>query len=226
MTYDVIATGSKGNAVVINEEILIDCGIPYKKLEPYAKGLKLVLLTHRHSDHFKTATIRRLHQERPTLRFGCCEWMVGPLVEAGVDKHVIDLYKPGNTYIYGYPPHLQLCPESLVHDVENCCYHMVFGTEQDGEKVFYATDTGTLDGIEANDYDYYFVEANHTQADIEARAAEKLAKGKFAYEYRAAANHLSYEQAMDWLYQNMGPKSRYILLHGHTDRKEEADAGN
>lgn len=32
MTYDILATGSSGNAVVINGEILIDCGVPMKKL--------------------------------------------------------------------------------------------------------------------------------------------------------------------------------------------------
>ena len=48
-------------------------------------------------------------------------------------------------------------------------------------------------------------------------------KGEFAYEFRAASTHLSYEQAMDWLYQNMGPTSQYVLLHQHTDfeRKKE-----
>lgn len=49
MTYEVIATGSSGNAVLINGEILIDCGVSWKKIQPYAKRLKLVLLTHEHS---------------------------------------------------------------------------------------------------------------------------------------------------------------------------------
>lgn len=49
MTYEVIATGSSGNAVLINNEILIDCGVSWKKIRPYAKKLKLVLLTHEHS---------------------------------------------------------------------------------------------------------------------------------------------------------------------------------
>lgn len=30
--YNIIATGSKGNAVVIEHEILIDCGVPFKAL--------------------------------------------------------------------------------------------------------------------------------------------------------------------------------------------------
>lgn len=209
MTYDIIQTGSKGNAVVINGEILIDCGVPYKKLVPYVKDLRLVLLTHCHSDHFKPTTIRRLHKERPTLRFGCCKWMVGPLVEAGVDKHAIDVYELD---LYNWYASFGICPQSTTHDVPNCCYHIYF---RPCVRVFYATDAGTLDGIKANGYDLYLVEANHTQAEIEERAKEKQEHGEFVYEYRAAANHLSKEQAEDWLYQNMGPNSRYVFLHGH-----------
>lgn len=49
MDYEVINTGSDGNAVVISKMILIDCGVSFKKIEPYIKTLKLVLLTHIHS---------------------------------------------------------------------------------------------------------------------------------------------------------------------------------
>ncbi len=49
MTYEVVATGSTGNAVILNDQILIDIGVPFKKIEPYMKNLKLVLLTHIHS---------------------------------------------------------------------------------------------------------------------------------------------------------------------------------
>ena len=69
--YNIIATGSTGNAVKIND-ILIDCGVSFKKLKDVYKHIKLVLLTHEHSDHFRTPTIRKLAAERPTLRFGCC----------------------------------------------------------------------------------------------------------------------------------------------------------
>ena len=33
-------TGSKGNAIVIEENILIDCGISFKKLKDYYKQFK------------------------------------------------------------------------------------------------------------------------------------------------------------------------------------------
>lgn len=48
MNYEILATGSAGNCVIINESIAIDVGIPFKKIEPYAKKLRLVLLTHVH----------------------------------------------------------------------------------------------------------------------------------------------------------------------------------
>jgi len=172
MMYDIISTGSKGNAVVINDRIMIDCGVPYKLLEPYTKRLKLVLLTHEHGDHFVASSVRRLHKERPMLRFGCCPWMVGHLLDAGVDKRVIDVYEP--EHWYSYPGDLQICPEPLFHNVPNCGYHIM----DVWERLFYATDTGTLDGIVAKDYDLYMVEANHTKADIAARAAEKQARGE------------------------------------------------
>lgn len=49
MEYEIIGTGSSGNAVVINGSILMDCGLPWNKIKPYAKNLKIVLLTHIHS---------------------------------------------------------------------------------------------------------------------------------------------------------------------------------
>lgn len=214
MTYDILATGSKGNAVIIIDEILVDCGVPYKKLEPYVKKLKLVLMTHVHGDHFKPSTVRTLHRERPTLRFGCCEWMVRPLLEAGVDKYLIDVFEPEKPQLYSCNG-FSVVAYSLVHDVPNCAWRISNGREA----VFYGTDTGTLDGIEAKNCDLYLIEANHTQAEIEARAAEKLERGEYSYERRAAANHLSYEQAMDFLARNAGPLSKYVLLHQHKENE-------
>lgn len=215
MTYNIISTGSKGNAVVINDHILIDCGVPFKALEPVKKDLRLVLLTHWHSDHFNPRTVPALAKERPALRWGCCEWMVGPLLEAGVDKRRIDVIrpdKPGETsHAMIYNGLAIVRPEPLVHNVPNCGWHIEHGREH----LFYATDTGTLDGVEAKEYDLYMVEANHTRTELEARMEAKRAAGEFSYECGAAQNHLSQEQALDWLYQQMGPNSRYVFLHQH-----------
>lgn len=212
MTYDILKTGSAGNAVVINGEILIDCGVSMKLLREsgYIANLKLVLLTHKHGDHFNPATVQALHKGRPALRFGCCEWMVPLLMDVGVNERSIDLYFPKIVAVYS---RFAVCPAELPHDVPNCGYFIWHGSE----RLFYATDCSTLDGIEAKDCNLYLIESNHTKAEIEARIAEKRSRGEFAYESRAAQTHLSQEQAMDWLARNAGPNSRYVFLHQHKE---------
>ena len=32
--YNIISTGSDGNATILEDFVLIDCGVPYKALEP------------------------------------------------------------------------------------------------------------------------------------------------------------------------------------------------
>lgn len=213
MICNVIATGSKGNAVLLDGTILLDCGVPYKLIEPYVRDLRLVLLTHIHGDHFNPGTIRRLHKERPTLRFGCCEWLAVPLLDAGVSAKCIDVYN--QDMVYRYNELFGLSPFWLAHDVQNCGYR-IFG---DGEyKALYATDTGSLEGIVARGYDLYMIEANHTEAEIAERIKRKTEAGEFVYEYRAAAGHLSKEKADAWLAQNAAPgKSRVVYLHKHED---------
>ena len=76
MTYNIIGSGSSGNATIVFDHILIDCGVSFTKIAAYVKEIQLVLLTHEHGDHFKASTIRTLHHVRPMVRFACCEWMV------------------------------------------------------------------------------------------------------------------------------------------------------
>lgn len=223
MTFDVIATGSSGNAVTIDDgRILIDCGIPFSHLRPHLNDrLVLVLLTHEHGDHFNPATVRALHRERPALRWGCCNWMVPHLLAAGVDVHVIDVFMTqSKIYRYGdgsLIARFGVVPFTLVHNVPNCGYLLTIR----GEKVFYATDTGTLSHLRARDCDLYLIEANHTRDELDARIREKEAAGEYAYEREAARNHLSKEQAFNWLAENMGPRSRYVFLHQHQPKSDK-----
>ena len=42
LTHNIISTGSEGNAVVINDVVLLDCGVRFKALSSVYKNLKLV----------------------------------------------------------------------------------------------------------------------------------------------------------------------------------------
>lgn len=223
MKYNIIATGSDGNCTIVNYVMAIDMGVPYKAIKHDASKLKLVLLTHEHSDHFNDGTIRRLAFERPALRFGCCSWLVDKLLSAGVKREQIDVYTPGKTSVYSAQG-LYICPVETPHNVPNCAYKIRIAGA-DGGTLFYATDCGTLDEIEAKGFDLYMVEANHTAAEIELRAAMKEARGEFAYERRAAENHLSFEQARDWLAENVDAHSVWIPMHGHKEKEGGADCG-
>lgn len=207
MTYKIINTGSDGNCTIVNDIIAIDMGVSYKKLSSYVDKLKIVLLTHCHSDHFNKTTIKRLATNRPTLRFGCCEWLVQELIDLGVDERNIDIYSIGKRYNYNF---FQIIPIKLYHDVPQCGYRLFMNDE----KLIYATDTYTLDGIKALEYDYYLIEGNYQdEEELKCRAVNDY------YESRVKKTHLSKEYATNWLLENMGLNSVYCWMHEHREKK-------
>lgn len=212
--YHIISTGSHGNAVLINNTVLVDCGVSYKALAPFVKSLKLVLLTHIHSDHFAPSTIRRLAAERPTLRFGCGQWLVRDLLTANVPAKCIDILAPDTQYNYGI---VAVIPVPLVHNVPNCGYKLHFA----GGRVLYATDTNNLNGITARNYDLYLIEANYEDDAIQRRIAAKKANGEYAYERQVLHNHLSKAKCDDFIYRNIGAGGEYVYLHQHIDKEKE-----
>lgn len=218
INYNIISTGSQGNAVVLNDCILVDCGVSFKALKDVYRQLNIVLLTHEHGDHINKATIKRLAQKRPTLRFGCCEWLVPILLECDVPKTNIDVYEIGKIYDYKA---FKVSPVKLYHNVLNCGYRLFFGKE----KAIYATDTAHLNGITAKDYDLYLIEANYTEEDLEERIIAKTAAGQYCYELNVANRHLSHEQASEFLMQNMGKHSNYVFLHQHKDKERPQEWG-
>ncbi len=211
MSYKIISSCSTGNATIIEDSILVDCGVTFKRLEKYYKKLKLVLLTHIHSDHFKKETIKKLANERPTLRFACCNWLLNPLLECGVNRRNIDILEIGTKYNYKL---LKVVPIKLYHDVPQCGYRILF----DDYKVIYMTDTRTVEGISAKDYDLYLIEGNYDEEEIEERIKEKQRNCEFVYEFRARNSHLSIQQASEFLLNNMGENSEYVFMHQHIER--------
>lgn len=188
--------------------IAIDMGISFKKISPYYKNLQLVLLTHEHGDHLNKPTIKRLCNERPTLRFGCCEWLVAELVALGVSKYNIDVYAFDIWNDYGK---FKINAFGLYHNVPNCGYKI----EIAGWKMIYATDTNEIK-TDAENYDLYLIEANYEDEEMQKRINRKIEDGiDYIYEYKAIENHLSKRKADDFIYQNIGDNGKYIYMHEH-----------
>ena len=210
MLYKVISTGSKGNCVVINDKIAIDLGVSYRKLGDYKKTIKLVFLTHQHTDHFNWDTVRLLAHNHPTVKFACMDYMVNSLKKIVPPKNIYIL-KPDTKYDLGI---CQAAAFDLEHDVPNCGWRLFI----EGKKIVYATDTRSLN-IEAKDYDYYFIEGNYDYETTLKRYRDKKEKGEYVYELRAMSNHLSIDQFKEFIAKN-NVKGEVIMMHQHEDKDE------
>jgi len=200
--YKVIASGSKGNAVLYHNSILVDCGVPFASLKPYIYDLKIVLLTHEHKDHINIDTLWRLMKERPTLRVGCCEWMKSQVATF----RNVDTYEIGKMYEYG---HFQISPFQLYHDVKNCGYRIFKG----GTKIFHATDTAHLEGITAKGYDVFAIEHNYDAETIIETIQQLEASGQYAHQRGSINSHLSEQQAREFIFANRSEHSQVLRLH-------------
>lgn len=200
--YNIISSGSKGNAVLYFNSILVDCGVPFSSINPHLYDIRIVLLTHEHGDHLNESTLRRLVFERPTLRIGCGEWLSEklPFVKN------LDVFSIGKIYNYGT---FQLSTVKLYHDVPNCGYRIF----KDGKKVFHATDTSHLEGITAKGYDLYAIEHNYNAETVFEAIYETEAAGGYAHQRGSMNSHLSEQQARDFYFQNRGEHSQIIRLH-------------
>ena len=90
MNYKIINSGSDGNGMIIEDTILIDCGISFKKLNEYYKRLEIVLLTHIHGDHFNKKTISKLAIERPKLIYATDTNRIDHIIAKNYDYYFIE----------------------------------------------------------------------------------------------------------------------------------------
>ena len=199
----VISSGSEGNAVIYNNAIMVDCGVSLKALEAVKRSLKIVLLTHKHSDHLKIRTLQRLQAERPTLRVACGDFL---LEELPCIKN-IDVLQVGKIYDYGA---FKVSPVKLYHDVPNFGWRIFL---PNGQKIFHATDTVHLEGITAKGYDLYAIEHNYCEEYIQQAIEEARARGEYTHAYGNINTHLSIQQARAFIEANRKESSEVLELH-------------
>lgn len=131
------------------------------------------------------------------------------MLDIGINRMKVDVMSPGEEYNYDIGVTAKCI--AIPHDVPNCAWDIIVGDNS----VFYATDCGSLIGVEAPERDLYLVEGNYEEAELHQRIAQKMAVGEFAYETRVEQSHLSVEQALHFLSENAGGHSKYMLIHQH-----------
>ena len=154
MYFNVISSGSKGNATLVkhnNSVILIDMGISLTRLNEGLKELNLTLsdingaiFTHNHSDH-----INGLKFLSPKILYALEGTLPGSL------HKVVNLYE---SFEIG---DFKITPVKTSHDTINPCGYVI---EVESEKLVYMTDTGVFleECLEyVKNPDYLIIESNH-----------------------------------------------------------------
>ena len=206
MKYEIIGSSSKGNAIIVEDILMLDCGLSYARIKPYLKNVKLMFISHTHKDHLLPTTIQKVAYNKPTMKFVTgCKQVVRKLDELGVNRDNI-------IYLYNYSWFdlgiIKLKVEPMHHDAENCGLHF----KRNGKKGLYVVDTGNIDNVKAENYDLYLIEANYKEEILEKHKKE-CTQEELVYLQRVPHTHLSYEQANTFLIENMGTNSEFQYIH-------------
>ena len=154
ISFDIIASGSKGNATLIFTEdrlFLIDLGIPLNQLEAElalfnktVSDIDALFITHEHADHF-----RGIKAISPKKQYA---------LEGTLPSSLSNVLIPNEGVMFG---DTKVTAFKTSHDATNPCGYLI---EDKDERLVYMTDTGIF--IESNlpliqNPHYLIIESNH-----------------------------------------------------------------
>ena len=87
--------------------------------------------------------------------------------------------------------------------------------------MIYITDSGEIPNyINAKNYDLYLIESNYKdEQELDEKIQQDYDNGlEFSHYIRVRDTHLSEEQAMQWLKENMGDNSQFEFIHMHIEK--------
>ena len=211
MKYEVIGSSSKGNCIVIEDMLMLDCGVSYTKIKPYLKKVKLIFISHIHKDHLLPSTIQKIAYNHPTIKFICgSREVVFKLTNNKVLPKNIFFMDSKKWYSLGI---LDFRLEPVEHDAANHCIKFKINTVD--KKGIYIVDARNVKDIEAKNYDLYLIEANYKEEILEKHKKE-CTQEELVYLERVPYTHLSWEQANTFLIENMGENSEFQYIHEST----------
>lgn len=133
----------RNSAVLVNSELLIDCGehifdfaASSGKNDLY-KNVTDIIITHNHSDHFYKESILRL-AENQKIRVGCDKDIMNTVGEHKNIEYInfspFEIKKMG-----GFEITPILANHHMVIDGNSCAFHYII-TDKSGKKIFYGLD--------------------------------------------------------------------------------------
>lgn len=197
LDYNIIATGSTGNAVRIRD-IMIDCGVSFARMRDDLYKVDTLLITHSHSDHIHPATLRSIRKEFPRIKvYGNAHVAYQYKVDQVLGKAKVIL--PKNRIIY---------PMEGLHDVPVTYFYILFGKTT----ILYATDTCKVENPRDLALDFVFLESNYDERKLKELAKEYEHRG---YDpAKSSLRHLSCQKCKEFYYVNRRDEtSKLIELH-------------
>lgn len=197
LDYNVIASGSKGNAVRIGT-IMIDCGIPFNKMKEDLYKVDSLLITHAHSDHIKPRTLERIQTEFPRVK-----------IYANADvAYQYEVDKVIGTAPFDLDRERHVIPFDGVHDVP-VTYFLI---QMEGLNILYATDTCRVSLPEDIPVDYFFLESNYDERKLREEGKRYKRHGYDPAE--SNLRHLSTQKCKEFYFVHRRDKnSELIELH-------------
>lgn len=201
MFFDVIASGSKGNATLIFTSkgiFLIDLGISQKQLESELKlfdksidDIVALLITHNHTDH-----VKGLKAISPKKQYALEGTLAGSLKNVLEEGEIVDISG------------IKVTPFLVSHDAINPCGYMI---EDEDEKLVYMTDTGKY--LSRNtplikNPTYLIIESNH-DIKMELKSARPM---ELKQRIMSDLGHLCNEDSAFAALEIIGPNTKEIIL--------------
>lgn len=216
---EILGTGSTGNAVLIDDTIMIDCGLGVNKLLPYLQNVRHLFITHRHSDHLNISVLKNIAKKvsKSIIRFGLhvnsdCYNMIerkAPEIAEMIESERLTSHSLLDLKIDGVEYKIETYP--LYHDVEN----QGFVITKNGKTLIHATDTSTMKDAPNRQFDVILVEGNYD----ESKLIEYLKSDDREVRYRAARNlrHLSIQAHENFVKSHSHPETQSLMLHESYD---------
>lgn len=217
MNYEIISSSSKGNCIIVEKFLMLDCGVSYKKIEKHLKNVKLIFISHIHSDHCNLTTIQKIAFNFPNIKFVIGSQEVAyALLSSKIPSQNIFILVKEKWYDLGI---VRMKLEMLQHDVWN--YALKWEYKQ--QLGLYATDTASIDHIKAKNYNLYLIESNYREDILQKHIDECEDYFQLNYLQRVEKTHLSYGQANSFLIDNMGEHSQLQYIHQSQWNFEEVE---
>ena len=204
---NILASGSKGNCVVISDSghrLIIDAGISYNQ---YLDGMsydyyetEALFISHEHGDH--------CNYLNEYLRNGVNSY-IGPNFFKNIQYSVYNIFL--NKYEIMeriFTDNYEIIPIKMYHDCENCGFKI---TTKSGIKILFFTDTGAIKYIDEQ-FDYIIGECNYIEEIIKDNYHnEKIPL--VAYE-RIMSYHMGLEDLIFFLKnQDLSITKKIISIH-------------